>query len=350
MRQRLLIVTSVVLAALLVGAAGVFAYDRTGRGTIASGVSVAGIDVGGLNAREARAKLRREYVGRLRLPIVVAAGDRTFTLKATHTKVASDLTTLVDAALAQGRGDSIFKRTWRRITGGTVKAKVATNATFDPTAAAELVRRVRDEVDRAPTDAGVSFSEDKGVVVARARDGLTVRSDALRALVNRAIVDPTVDHLFAAPVRRVAPAVGNDDVARKYKTLLVVDRARFELRLYKGLEHDKTYSVAVGAEGLETPAGMYSIQNKAIDPAWTKPYSSWIKKSEQGQVVPGGTPQNPLKARWLGIFDGAGIHGIDPSEYGSIGHAASHGCVRMRIPDVIELYSRVPVGTPIYIA
>ena len=45
--------------------------------------------------------------------------------------------------------------------------------------------------------------------------------------------------------------------------------------------------------------------------------------------------RNPLKARWLGIFNGAGIHGIDPSEYGTIGHAASHGCVRMRIPDVM---------------
>jgi lipoprotein-anchoring transpeptidase ErfK/SrfK len=52
----------------------------------------------------------------------------------------------------------------------------------------------------------------------------------------------------------------------------------------------------------------------------------------------------------LGIFNGAGIHGIDPSEYGSIGHAASHGCVRMRIPDVEDLYPRVPVGAPIFIA
>ena len=68
-----------------------------------------------------------------------------------------------------------------------------------------------------------------------------------------------------------------------------------------------------------------------------------------GTYVPPG-PSNPIKARWLGIIDGAGIHGIDPSEYGSIGTAGSHGCVRMRIPDVIDLYPRVPVGAPIYIA
>jgi lipoprotein-anchoring transpeptidase ErfK/SrfK len=74
-----------------------------------------------------------------------------------------------------------------------------------------------------------------------------------------------------------------------------------------------------------------------------------VPAADRGKVVPGGSPENPLKARWLGIFDGAGIHGIDPSEYGTIGHAASHGCVRMRIPDVIDLYPRVAVGTPIYI-
>jgi len=66
-----------------------------------------------------------------------------------------------------------------------------------------------------------------------------------------------------------------------------------------------------------------------------------------GQVVPGGTPQNPLKARWMGIFAGAGIHGTDQT--GSLGSAASHGCVRMAIPDVIELYDQVSVKTPIYI-
>ncbi|MGH2845519.1 MAG: L,D-transpeptidase, partial [Thermoleophilaceae bacterium] len=65
-------------------------------------------------------------------------------------------------------------------------------------------------------------------------------------------------------------------------------------------------------------------------------------------VVPGGVPENPLKERWLGIYDGAGIHGTDQTY--SLGTAASHGCIRMSIPEVIELYDQVPVGAPIYIA
>ena len=68
-----------------------------------------------------------------------------------------------------------------------------------------------------------------------------------------------------------------------------------------------------------------------------------------GTVVPPG-PSDPLKARFMSFEGGAGIHGIDPSEYSSIGQDASHGCVRMRIPDVIALYDKTPVGTPVYIA
>ena len=52
--------------------------------------------------------------------------------------------------------------------------------------------------------------------------------------------------------------------------------------------------------------------------------------------------------RWLGIYDGAGIHGTDATY--SLGTAASHGCIRMAIPDVIDLYDEVPVSTPVYIA
>ena len=67
-----------------------------------------------------------------------------------------------------------------------------------------------------------------------------------------------------------------------------------------------------------------------------------------GPTIPGGAPNNPLKARWLGIYAGAGIHGTD--DVGSIGSAASHGCIRMRIPDVEELYDEVPVNAPVYIS
>jgi lipoprotein-anchoring transpeptidase ErfK/SrfK len=82
-----------------------------------------------------------------------------------------------------------------------------------------------------------------------------------------------------------------------------------------------------------------------VNPSWHVPNSSWAG-SLAGRVIPPG-PQDPLKARWIGIVDGAGIHGTD--DIGSLGSSASHGCIRMAIPDVIELFERTPYGSKIFI-
>ena len=143
------------------------------------------------------------------------------------------------------------------------------------------------------------------------------------------------------------PNVTTAQVARKYPVVLTIDRPGFRLRLFKRLRFVKAYSIAVGRAGLETPAGLYHVQNKAINPAWTMPNSSWVAPKDRGKVIPGGTPENPLKARWLGIYAGAGIHGT--ADIGSLGTAASHGCIRMSIPDVEQLYDQVPYQTPVFI-
>jgi lipoprotein-anchoring transpeptidase ErfK/SrfK len=174
-----------------------------------------------------------------------------------------------------------------------------------------------------------------------------VRATTLHRNIRAAIVSSTADRTFVARTRKIAPKVTTGQLADTYATAIIVNRGSFQLTLYKHLKPAKTYPIAVGQVGLETPAGLYHIQNKAVNPAWNVPNSPWAG-SLAGQVIPGGAPNNPLKARWMGIFAGAGIHGTDA--IGSIGTAASHGCIRMRIPDVIELYDQVPVGAPVYIA
>jgi lipoprotein-anchoring transpeptidase ErfK/SrfK len=126
---------------------------------------------------------------------------------------------------------------------------------------------------------------------------------------------------------------------------VTIDRGGYRLRLFKRLKPVRTYPIAVGQAGLETPAGRYEIQNKAVDPAWHVPNSAWAGELA-GRVIPPG-PENPIKARWMGIYDGAGIHGT--VERASIGTNASHGCIRMLIEDVVDLYDRVPVGAPVYV-
>jgi lipoprotein-anchoring transpeptidase ErfK/SrfK len=147
-------------------------------------------------------------------------------------------------------------------------------------------------------------------------------------------------------LKALEPRVTLAAVRRANATILTVDRDHFMLRLFVHLRHSKTYGIAVGMAGLDTPAGTYTISNKVVNPAWHVPNSAWAG-SLAGSVIPGGAPDNPLKARWLGIRDGVGIHGT--SEEWSIGSRASHGCIRMRVADVEELYPRVPVGTKVLI-
>ena len=109
----------------------------------------------------------------------------------------------------------------------------------------------------------------------------------------------------------------------------------------------KTYRVGIGALGFETPTGIYEIESMAANPAWYVPDKAWAGDLA-GKVIKGNDPDNPIKARWLGFWDGAGIHGT--ADEASIGTAASHGCIRMTVRDVIDLYDRVPLHTPLSIA
>jgi lipoprotein-anchoring transpeptidase ErfK/SrfK len=344
MRHKTFILVATLLFVLVGGAVAAYAYDSSRDDVIANGVTVAGVDVGGMDVGEARVVVAKRLEGPLEQPIAVVRGKRRFNLSAADAGVQADVDGMVDAARQRSRSGSIFSRVARDLSGGEESAEVPARVSYDKAAVRRLVRRVGRGLDRDARDAEVSFpSLDK----VKEQKGRAVKTAMLRRRLAQALTVPGVDRRVAAPVRILRPKVTQADLAEKYPRLLVADRANFQLRFYKNLQLVKSYSVAVGAVGFDTPAGLYHIQNKAVDPAWTVPNSDWAG-SLAGTTVPGGSAENPLKARWLGIFDGAGIHGTDQTY--SLGSAASHGCIRMAIPDVIELYDQVPVGAPIYIA
>jgi lipoprotein-anchoring transpeptidase ErfK/SrfK len=340
---------AVVVAAIAALAIGTYVYDHGRDDTIAKGVTIGGVDVGGMKRAAAEAKLRARILEPLNQPVVVDHGSKRWTLSAKEAKVATNLTATVDEALLRSREGNILQRTWRGVTGEKLDAKLEPKVTFSDAAIIRMLDRVRRSIDRPAMNATVKYTLG-GPKTTPSHDGLAVQATVLHKQIKSALVMPDAKRRFSAKTSHVKPKVDDTAVRTQASTALVVDREHFQLRVYQDLKLEKTYSVAIGAVGRDTPAGLYHIQNKAVNPAWTKPYSDWVPKDEQGKVVPGGTPENPLKARWLGIFNGAGIHGVDPSEYGTIGHAASHGCVRMRISDVEDLDPRVPVGAPIFIA
>ena len=127
---------------------------------------------------------------------------------------------------------------------------------------------------------------------------------------------------------------------------IVVDRSTHTLTLWRLGRIEKTYPVAVGSPEYPTPPGDFSIQDMQVDPTWTPPKDSpWAKDAK---VTPPG-PDNPLGTRWMSINpgQGIGIHGTNSPE--SLGYSVSHGCIRMAIPDVEDLYERVTLGTPVQV-
>jgi len=123
---------------------------------------------------------------------------------------------------------------------------------------------------------------------------------------------------------------------------IIVFKSKFVLDLFLDGKLVKQYPVAVGQPLYPTPTGDFVITDMEKDPTWTPPNSPWAAGLEP--IPPGAT--NPLGTRWIGTSASlVGIHGT-PQDW-TIGSAASHGCVRMHIADVEDLYDRVSVGMPV---
>jgi lipoprotein-anchoring transpeptidase ErfK/SrfK len=345
MRRRSLALAVLTLAVLVAGTGAVYAFDRSHRDRIAQGIQVNGVALGGMTPAQAQRALRARLLAPLDRPVRVRYEGERFKLTPRDAAIGLDVAGSVRKALARSRQGDMFSRTWRELRGGRVDAQLAAHVSYSRPAIKRLVERVHAAVDKPAVDAKVDLST--GQVDPRpSKEGVRVRGKQLASRVERQLLEPGARKPIAVRTKVVEPKVTTQQLAAKYPAVIVVNRGAFQLTLYKHLQPVKTYPIAVGQVGLETPAGLYDVQNKAVDPDWHVPNSAWAGDLA-GQVIPGGSPENPIKARWLGIYDGAGIHGT--SDDASIGSAASHGCIRMHIPDVEELYPQVPVGAPVYI-
>lgn len=124
---------------------------------------------------------------------------------------------------------------------------------------------------------------------------------------------------------------------------IAINRTKRTLTLYRGKAVIRKYPVAIGKSDYKTPQGKFYVYLKRKNPYWTG--------GRHAEPVAGGSPQNPLGKRWIGLSPGKGnyygIHGNN-SPY-SIGRAVSKGCIRMINSDVLGLYDLVAIGTPVWI-
>jgi hypothetical protein len=326
-----LVLAAFVVLLLVGGSLALYAYDSGRDDQIAKGVTIAGIDVGGMSRAEATAVLQQRLADPLHRTIAVKAGSKRFHLSPERSGVTTDVGGMVAEAVSASREGNMIQRSWRDLTGGKVDEQIALKQSYNERAVRSFVRHIARRINRPAKNASVTPTP-SGLQTVASKEGYALQGNDLRDRIERALVQPKVT---------------SDNLADAHPWYIVVNRPRFQLTVYDHLKPKKTYRVAVGQVGLETPAGLYHVQNKAVNPAWHVPNSAWAGKLA-GKVISGDDPSNPIKARWLGIYNGAGIHGTD--NISSLGSAASHGCIRMAIPDVIEVYNEVPVGAPVFIA
>jgi hypothetical protein len=306
---------------------------------IRAGVTVSDVDVGNLTVAEATARLEQTLGPALASDVVVVVARRRFALKMSRIgfEFRADRTAL--RALYAGQESPPAPD------GSLPPASAEPSVAYKRAPVWRFAKRTGKAVDVAPRDARVRITLTRMIK----RKGRKGRKLPVRALVNsieKTVADPLAARTIRPGRKTIVPKVRTKELRRAYRTVITIDRSSFRLRLFKRLRFAKGYGVAVGLPEYPTPAGLFAIQSKQVNPTWTAPNSPWAGEMA-GQQVAGGAWNNPLKARWMGVSGAVGIHGT--GQPWTIGTRASHGCIRMTVPDVIDLFRRVSIGTPVLI-
>jgi lipoprotein-anchoring transpeptidase ErfK/SrfK len=307
---------------------------------IVPGVSAAGVDLSGLTIDEAAAQIESAYGPRLSEGVLVRVADINFKMSAQAAKARLDALKTAKRALYAGRAAVGVAPAPGASAAGT---EVALAVEYSKKAVRRFVKRIDKRLSRPAVDARLKITI-RRVRITHSRRGRDIDANALGDKIAASLVDPRLPRVFKPALLTVKPNVTADKLPA---TVITIARSTFKLRLFKNLKLVKTYRVAVGQPAYPTPRGRFAIASKQVNPTWSVPNSPWAGELA-GSSVAGGSAANPLKARWMGIANGVGIHGTG-QDY-SIGTRASHGCIRMHVRDVIALFARVPIGTPVLIA
>ena len=247
---------------------------------------------GGLHAAAARAKIQREVVASLNRPVTVTAGTKTWTLSPREAGLTVDTANMVAQAVRASREGSIVTRTIRGLSDGHVNRDVPLVISYSHGAVRGAhARPSPSSAIPEPRTSATAQPSASGLTETEGRTGTIVDSTQLGARIDRALTGAARSHTVVVPVKTVQPAVSTAQLAEKYPAYIVIDRGAFRLRFYEHLKLARTYEIAVGMEGLETPAGLHKIEWEQVDPPWYVPKKAWAG-ALAGTVVPPG-PADP---------------------------------------------------------
>jgi lipoprotein-anchoring transpeptidase ErfK/SrfK len=306
------------LAIVASGVVSAAASANTHRHAVPAGVRIAGIRVGGMAPGAAKAAVKAAFAK----PLVVTIDRAKVELH--PLKLA---TPYIDTAVGHALSAT---------SGTNVKLIVSVHGASVRSTAAALARRF----DTKARNAALKLVGGKPRIVPEV-DGKKIDQTAILQKVvhalNANMRRPLAFHQRLTAAKVTAGSIG---------PVILINRATNRLTLFHpNNEVWRVFPVATGQSIYPTPSGKFSIVVKWIDPWWYPPtQDAWAKGLSP--VPPG--PNNPLGTRWMGLSaPGIGIHGTD--EPGSIGWNASHGCIRMQVVDSEWLFTKVHIGTTVFI-
>jgi lipoprotein-anchoring transpeptidase ErfK/SrfK len=289
----------------------------TPSGTLPPGVEIGGVAVGGMAPADAATAVttsfERPVILRYRTTTISISPD----LLGARAKV--DRAIAIAQSAAPGTAVPLSVVVGQRSISAFLQ-KVATRFARDPVDSRLFLRHLAPVI--TPSHPGVRLDVHRAAVtVATQLRGNMRRSIGIRAILTAAKVTP-----------------------RSFSSIVVIRRSSNTLTLYRGTHEVRRFGVATGQSIYPTPLGRFQIVVKWRNPWWYPPASPWAQGLKP--IPPG--PGNPLGTRWMGLSaPGVGIHGTPDSA--SIGYSASHGCIRMLIPQAEWVFNHVEIGTPVFI-
>jgi len=313
--KRLLAATFLLLVTL-----GVAAPDAARKPVvIAPGVTVGGIRVGGLTSEPARTRVEKAFARPLRLRF----GQKRWRISPRYLGANAAIDRAVSRALEAGP-----------------RARVSLGVSATRPRIRRYVQRLDRLFSREPISSAVVGVSGGRPAFSDAKAGLAVRRDEMTN---------ALAYMLRTNRRDVVPllteSVPPEVTPENFGPVIIVFRDSKRLTLFDGPRAVRSFPIATGQAQYPTPLGIYSVATKQRDPWWIPPPDSdWAQGKEP--IPPG--PGNPLGTRWMGTTAPlVGIHGTPDAA--SIGYSASHGCIRMRVPDAEALFNEVEVGTPVLI-
>ena len=284
-------------------------------GFVPAGVRVGGLRVGGMAAEEARTAITWSYNRPLRFSFY----GRHWRVQPATVGANIDVSRTVSAAL-----------------DAKPNQHLAPVVHVDEAKVARYARLLDQRLSVAAEDATATLTSRLTPVLHPAKAGLQIRRAATRRRVTAALMvagwRPVIH-----PAAHTVPATYT---LANFGPVVVIHR----LNVYNGNQLSQTFPVATGQAIYPTPLGNWHVVDMQRNPWWRPPDSSWAKGLKP--IPPG--PGNPLGTRWMGLdAAGVGMHGTPDDA--SIGYSASHGCIRMHVPDAEWLFTQVRIGTPVFI-